>query len=454
MKLRPYQQDIYNKIIESYKKGNKSMCVVLGCGGGKSVIIGNLIKNTTDKGNRVLFLVHRKELVEQITNTLKVCNVNMDLCEVGMMQTVTKNLHKTTEPKIIVVDEVHHILSRSYRDILEYFSKSLVVGFTATPTRLGTGGLGEVFDDLIQGVSTQWLIENNYLAPYKYYSVKLADTKELKIIGGDYSKKQVNELMEDNVIYGDTYTNWIKLAKNKKTIIYCSSVISSTETVKEFLNNGVAAVHIDAKTPSTERKLLVDKFRSGEIIVLSNVDLFGEGFDVPDCECVILLRPTKSLTVFIQQSMRSMRYKENKTAIIIDHVRNIFEHGFPDDDRIWSLKSKDKKKNVVLVRECSKCFMVCDAKQTICPYCNYKFNSNTEGKTREIQKVEIELQELKRQDLIKSKNYDDYRFFKTFSEMKEFQAARKYKFAWCLRKCEELNIPIPSKYDYMRRFMK
>lgn len=450
-KLRPYQEELIEKIKAELKKGKKSVCAVLGCGGGKSIIQGMIAKSATNKGSRVLFLVHRKELCTQIEDTFRLCGVDFDLCDIMMVQTATRRLGKITEPSIIITDEAHHCLSNSYIRIYEYFSNALKLGFTATPVRMNEGGLGKVFDSLVESVSTKWLIDNNYLSPYKYFSVKLADTKNLHTARGDYDSKEVAKLMENNYIYGETIKNYLKIAKGKKTIVYCASIKSSLETVSKFKTNGIRAEHVDGTTPKNQREQIINDFRNGEIDVLSNVDLFGEGFDVPDCECVILLRPTKSLTLFIQQSMRSMRYKENKTAVIIDHVGNVFKHGFPDDKREWSLKTKKKKaKGTIIVKQCPVCFACLKNTVTECTECGYIF---PKAERTEKETVSAELTEISKSDVYAVMPYESYTKLKTFEELREFQRARKYKFGWVIRKAMELHIPIPDKYDMMvRRF--
>ena len=344
--LRPYQQELVDNIRRAIGQGRHSVCAVLGCGGGKSVIQGNIAASATARGNRVLFVVHRKELCQQITNTFAACGVDFSLCTVGMVQTVCRRLAKTPEPKLILVDEAHHILSQSYLSILQHFPGAVVLGFTATPQRMNEGGLGAVFEELIESVSTEWLIQNHYLAPYKYYGVQLADASKLHTKRGDYDKAEIEALMNKRAIFGSAVENWLQLAKGKQTIVYCSSIATSEGTAAAFREQGINSMHLDGTTPQAQRQAAVEGFRRGEVTVLCNVDLFGEGFDVPDCDCVVLMRPTKSLTLHIQQSMRSMRTNPNnpdKVALILDHVGNFTRHGLPDDVREWSLESKAKK---------------------------------------------------------------------------------------------------------------
>lgn len=416
----------------------------------KSVIQADIAKSATDKGNAVLFLVHRKELTEQIKHTFTAYGVDMGLCDVEMVQTACRRIQKLTPPKLIITDEAHHSSAASYTKIYEAFENTLRIGFTATPWRLGSGGLDTVFDSMVEGVSTEWLIQNGYLSPYKYYSVKLVNTDKLHRRAGEYIASEVQALMDSRAIYGDVISNYRKLANGKKTIVYCASVKLSKDTARAFETHGIPSAHLDGETPKAEREKTIQDFRNGKITVLSNVDLFGEGFDVPDCECVILLRPTLSLTLHIQQSMRSMRFKEGKTAIIIDHVGNVFRHGLPDDKREWRLSGRSKakvvEKKAPSIRQCGNCFACVPPSVQKCPYCGHDFKPTE----REIQEKQAELEEINRDKLKKAK-YDSYKNFTTFDELHAFQRARGYKFLWTIRKCIELNIPYPKKYNFVAR---
>lgn len=447
MELRPYQKDLVNEARQAIADGNKEICVVLGCGGGKSCIQATIAELAGRKGNHVLFLVHRKELCEQIRNTFAACGVDFSLCQIGMVQTVCRRLADTTPPSLILCDEAHHILSASYMKIIEYFPSAVLMGFSATPIRMNEGGLGKVFQKLIEGVSTKWLIENHYLAPYKYYGVTLADTSKLHTRNGDFDKAEVEALMGQSYIFGSAVDNWMKYANGKQTIVYCSSIATSKATVESFRARGISAMHLDAKTSQKEREGIVQGFRDGKISVLSNVDLFGEGFDVPDCEAVVLLRPTKSLSLHIQQSMRSMRYKEGKTAIILDHVGNYARHGLPDDEREWSLDGKVRKpKSINSVKECPNCFSVNPAGSKVCAECGAELTSTPTEKEKKIIE-EIMLEE------IKAKPYSEYMNCKTFDDLENFRKAKKFKFAWSIHKAVEMGIKVPGKYWYTAKMM-
>ena len=450
MELREYQIELIDNIRSSIRSGNRSIVSVLGCGGGKSVIQAEISRSATSMRNKVLFLVHRKELCEQMTNTFTAQGVDMDRCSVSMVQTVSRHIDKLPEPQIIITDEAHHSTANSYKKIYDAFPDALRLGFTATPCRLNKGGLGEVYDDLITSVSTRWLIDNHYLSPYRYYSVKLADTSGLHVKAGDYKADEVAELMQNKEIYGETVKQWERLAKNKKTIAYCASVEAAEKTADQFRQAGYTAAALCGSTPKELRTKIMQEFRDSKIMILTNCELFGEGLDVPDCECTVLLRPTQSLTLYIQQSMRSMRYMPGKTAVIIDHVGNCYLHGLPDDDREWTLEPKKKQENMVKIRECPNCFSVYPPTLQKCPYCGHEAIKEIQRKDKAV--VEIDLVEMKRQDDIRNTKLRDA-VLETWPQVVEFQKLHGYKFAWCIRYAAMNDIPIPHKYDNMRRII-
>lgn len=400
----------------------------------------------------MLFLVHRRELCDQIAHTFAACGVDLSMTDIMMVQTAARRLDKLKPPDLIITDEAHHSCAATYTRIYACFPSVPRVGFTATPIRLGDGGLGRVFDDLVTSVTTRWLVENHYLAPYKYYSYKLAETAGLHVRAGEYIAAEVHGLMERTAIYGDTVDTWRRIAPGTQTIVYCASIKASRETAQAFRAAGYTSAHLDGETSPIERTEAVERFRRGELTVLCNVDLFGEGFDVPDCTCVVLLRPTKSLSLFIQQSMRSMRYRDGKTALIIDHVGNVFEHGLPDDLREWTLDERRKKeKGVVHVRECPLCFAVMPSNSAKCPACGYEFKPEERRYLEEVdgEIIEIDADEIRRRNLIKLP-YDAYRKMKTFDELHEFANARGYHFMWVVRKAKEMGF-LPKKYEHLAK---
>ncbi len=406
MPLRPYQEQLVLEVRDAWRHGKKSPCIVLPCGGGKSVIVAEIAKRTTDNGRRVLFLVHRRELCEQIEQTFRRWGVDMLRCQIMMVQTAAKRIAKLPEPSLIITDENHHALARSYKHVYDAFPNAYRVGVTATPVRLDGSGLGDVNDQLIQGVSAKWLIQNHFLSPYDYYAPSLVDMTGISIKKGDYDVSSVEKLMLRKAIYGDVIRYYRQYADGMQAVCYCTSVRHSMETAMQFNLAGIEAAHIDGKTPKAERDRIIEQFRDGALDILCNVDLISEGFDVPDCGCVIQLRPTQSLTLYIQQSMRCMRYREGKRAIILDHVGNYARFGMPDDNREWDLegrkksgKKKAEAEKTVAVKTCPECFAAfsptdADGKPVLsCPYCGHvlpaqKRENEMETVSAELQKIE------------------------------------------------------------------
>ncbi|MGL6009324.1 MAG: DEAD/DEAH box helicase, partial [Culicoidibacterales bacterium] len=342
--------------------GSKSPCLVSPCGSGKSIITAEIAKSATNKQNRVLFLVHRKELCEQISETFTNYGVNMELCDIQMVQTACRRLHSAPEYQLIITDESHHSLANSYKKIYDHHKKTLRINVTATPIRLGGKGLGETCDKLIETITVDELIEKQALVDFEYYAPRVFNPKNLKLSKGDFDAKEISEAFEKKAIFGDVVKEYRELANNKQAIVYTHSIEASKKIVMEFNNNSICAAHVDGTTPKKERAEIIEKFRIGEIKILSNLDILAEGFDVPNCECVILMRPTMSLSLHIQQSMRSMRFKPNKKAIIIDCVGNVFRHGLPTTIHEWSLADKPKKikksGDETKIFECEKCFLI------------------------------------------------------------------------------------------------
>lgn len=429
--LRPYQTNYLNAVLDAYRHGFSRPCIVLPCGGGKSVIAAEMARRATRKGNRVLYLIHRKELKDQIEQTFASWDVDMDLCFVGMVQTVTRRLDRLRAPGLIITDENHHCLAVGYKRIYEAFPDAKCVGVTATPVRLNGGGLGDVNDKLIELVDAKWLIKNGYLAPYQYYAPSGLDLAGIKTVSGDYSAKQVEQRMTGaHTIFGDVIENYKSLSGGK-AICYCPTIALSKRFADTFCAAGIPAAHIDGETPGAVRDALIAEFRTGRIKVLCNVDLISEGFDVPDCSCSILLRPTKSLTLYIQQSMRCMRVDRSnpeKTAVIIDHVGNYLRHGLPDDRREWTLDAKKKKapnagQMVTVCEDCLRCFPKALPR---CPYCGWEV-PHMERKVVYEERREAALKEITGFTVQYLKSPNDC---KSYDELLAYAREKGYKPGW------------------------
>jgi len=367
MELRPYQQDLFNKVSKSFDSGNRRVLMVAPCGAGKTIIMAYMAMKAAQAGRYVWVILPRVEIKEQTVETFKRCNIPLKNIYIGLTITTANRMDKLHKPDLILYDECHISVASTYWKISDAFPDAWIVGATASPIRTDDKPLGDLYQDIVEGVTVRWLIDNKYLAPYEYYSVTVAD-----ILSEDGS-----ELMKPTV-YGNVIENWMRLAGNKQTVIYCTSVKHSMITAEKFRQAGIKAEHFDGTTPAKERKQMVDKFKAGEIQVLCNCDLISMGFDMPDIGCVVLLRPTESTALYIQQSGRALRYKPDKVAIIIDMVGNYQKFQLPDEPYEWSLESSPKKRRLIdeegnfTVRTCMNCYMVFKT-APVCPYCGCQY---------------------------------------------------------------------------------
>lgn len=396
IKLYDYQSRLVN---EARKKliDNKGVMIVSPAGSGKSVVIAEIARLTTINKKHVLFIVHRKELAQQIKESFEKQGVDMEFATIMTVGKVVNRLNKLPYPQLIITDETHHSRAATYQKIYNHYSNAYRLGFTASPWRMSGDGFSDIYSDMVEGPDVQWLIDNQKLAPFTYYSMNLAELEKLKKSStGEYSNQSIDNAME-KVVFGDVVEHYQKLAKGRKTIVYAHSIKASERVAEAFNDSGIPAKHCDSKTPEKERAKIMNDFREGKIQVLSNVDLISEGFNVPDCSCVILLRPTASLVLHIQQSMRCMRYQPNKDAIIIDHVGNYQFHGMPNTPRKWTIKNRPKnKKNYdgPTLTTCEVCFCVIESGSKECPLCGAEIETQSGGGEGDLKEVDGQLEEI------------------------------------------------------------
>lgn len=387
--LRDYQQDLYAKTVSSFKQGYRRPLVVAPCGAGKSYLFAEMARRTSGE---VLVLVHRNELKQQHMELFQNLGIT---ARVETYQTEHRRLGHYPKPRLLIVDEAHLSRSNTWQKIIEYYD-TFTVGFSATPVRMDGRPLGDIFDTLIVGVDVRWLIEHNRLAPYEYYAPTTVDTSGVRVSCGDYVISDLERLMNERCIYGDIVANYQRFAPGERTIAYCVSVKHARSIAEAFRGAGVRAEALSAETPARERKRIIEGFRAGEITVLCNCTLLSEGISIDEISCVLMLRPTESVALGIQQMMRCMRYLPGKTAKIIDCVGNYTRIGLPDDERTWSLDKPVPKRRTTdengnfYIRCCPECYMTF-ATAPVCPFCGSEYPLHP----REIQaKQEIELQRI------------------------------------------------------------
>ena len=345
------------------------------------MIFSEIARRTTLKKNRVLFLVHRREILDQTITTFKKQKVDLNLTTLGMVQTLTRHIENIPEPRLIIVDEAHHALAKSYQRILDNFPKAIVLLFTATPHRTGRVQLDQIADDIIVGQSIHELTNKGFLAPFRYFQPPGDFDSSLLKRGstGDFTNDSMQQAMSTK-IFGHIVKQYKRIAPGMQAVVYTYSIDSAIKIAAEFNSEGISAVEVDGTTSKEKRDLAVRKFREQEIKILVNVNLFTEGVDLPNVDCVIMARPTASLALYLQFSMRCLNPRPGKKAIIIDHANNFKSFGYPDDDRDWKQAIKSgKQKSKTLLKDpglsivtCDYCFAVVKAsevKDGKCPIC-------------------------------------------------------------------------------------
>lgn len=417
-----------------------------------------MIKGALAKGLRVLFLVHLKELIEQTSEKLTMLEIDHGLiaagekprkadCQLAMMQTYVRRMHGLPEPDLIIVDECHRSQSNTYQKIIKAYPNAKILGLTATPQRLDGKGLGRTFESLVCGITTRELMDKGFLNDYEYYSApNEIDFDAVKTKMGDYDQAQIESILDNADMYGDILTNYKKYLDGQKAIVFETGIRRSMQTALRLRANGVPAAHLDGGMKKVDRKRILDQFRKGELKVLCNCNLFSEGFDVSDCDGVILARPTKSLSMFLQQCGRGLRPSANKT-IIIDHVKNWSRHGLPDDVREWTLE--DKKRNSteqeVKTKMCSKCFCIYPSARKECPQCGTPSKNIELEDIKKDTFVDMELRKIDKMDLQKNfygripkdKLAAAVNACKSYKELQALGKRLKYKPGWAWVKWNE-----------------
>ena len=447
--LRTYQKNLIRKIVSSMKNHHRVIIFQSPPRTGKTVVMAEIARRTTENNNRVMFLIHRKEVLDQAVKTFNEQGVNPNLLTAGMVQTLTRRVDKLPVPDVILVDEAHRALAKSYQKILNKFPKAIVLLFTATPHRTGRMQLDQIADDIIVGQSIHELTEKGFLAPFKYFQPPGDfDSKLLKRGStGDFTNDSMQQAMNTK-IFGHIVKQYKRIAPGMQAVVYTYSIDSAIKIAKKFNSEGISAVEVDGTTPKEKRDLAVRKFREQEIKILVNVNLFTEGVDLPNVDCVIMARPTMSLALYLQFSMRCLNPREGKTAIIIDHANNFKKFGYPDEDRDWkkAVKSGKQKSKALLtdpglaIVTCDYCFAVVKAsevKDGKCPICGKPIKVHEAKPVSDVDLVEATkerqkaIHEIVKSDLLKSVATKSVGELHSLKELQAYAKLHGYKKGWC-----------------------
>jgi superfamily II DNA or RNA helicase len=457
IKLRDYQQYVYDKIKEEFRNGAKGVCAVLPCRSGKSYIMAAITDSGCKKGSHVLILAHRNSLLNQhreLFETLELENPNV---RIESVFTEARHLGENGPVDLIIIDEAHISGASSYQKVCEYYDCRRVL-FTATPARLDGKPLN-LADVIVTGIGAKELINRGKIADYEYYAPDLnLDLSTVKKSCGDFNNQELGEKMSSKKIYGDVLKYYEKLGKGQQAIAYCVNIQHSKEVCDMFNENGISAKHMDSKTPEQEREKILQEFKDGKFTILCNCNLISEGMTLPSANVGLLLRPTLSLPLFIQQACRVLTPVEGKKAIIIDYVGNVFRHGMPTMDRDWSLKKKVKEYDnenddgTLRIRVCKECFSTFEGGD-VCPYCGaeYELTAIEIENIKEVQLKKVEEErELKRQQYLSSvadkvQYYESVEQCTTWAELTEFAKMKGYKPGFAYVMAKRIGVFVPRK---------
>ena len=362
IKLFDYQEDMKERI-EKALRLHRSVMAQMPTGTGKTYLLTAVIDSFVSNNpmTKVWIVAHRRELVSQIDETVRkfhsysASNTSSLLSSVKAMSIQWLMRHYDEieeEPGMIVIDEAHHALAKTYKEMWKRFPKAKFLGLTATPCRLNGKGFTDLFDVLVQSWGVPEFISKGRLATYDFVSIKsdgvtqrLIDSLQKRGADGDYQNKEMDMLLNKKPSIERLYRSLEEFGKDRKGIVYAINISHAQKITKLYQEHGVKAIAIDSKTPATERQQDIEAFKKGDIQVLVNVDIFSEGFDCPDVEFVQLARPTLSLAKYLQMVGRGLRVaKGKKNCVIIDNVGLYRVFGLPSQVWNWNAMFEGKLK--------------------------------------------------------------------------------------------------------------
>jgi DNA repair protein RadD len=364
MPLRPYQTRGLQQLADSVAAGCASNLLVLPTGGGKTVIaVEGIIQPAVEQGRRVWFLAPRKQLVLQTGNHLAARGIDYGVqmadhplynpaakVQVCSVQTLLKRLGRVAAPDTILIDEAHLATDENgLGTIIKAFPKAQIIGLTATPWRFDGKGLGRVFKTMHQVASIRELLEGGYLVPPRWFDGGKPDLKGVKTTAGDYNLKQLDERANTTLLIGDIVEHWIRHGEQQPTVAFAVSIAHSQHMTEMFNSAGIPAAHIDCDTPDSIRAQYIHELIHGKVKILTSCGVFTMGFDCPAVGCVILARPTKSLSLYIQMGGRGLRPKRGiaqpgEYCVFLDHAGLFGEHGSLIAEQEWSLADNPKQR--------------------------------------------------------------------------------------------------------------
>lgn len=438
--LRPYQDDLVARIRAAFQSGHRRVLAVAPTGSGKTVIFSHLAARVHAKGKRITVLVHRDELVDQVSETLTQFDVPHAILAAGRPRhhqsvvvasvfTLARRLGQYPDPDLLIIDEAHHALQAStWGRVMQHYGRALVLGVTATPQRLSGEGLCQSFDTMEVGPTVRELIDLGALCDYRAFAPATIDVEGLRRRGGDFNRGELAQRADKASITGDAVSHYRRLADGLPAVAFCVSVEHAQHVAAQFRAAGYRAASIDGGMERDVRRGVVADFRDGRLNVLTSADLISEGFDMPNIHVGILLRPTASLALCLQQIGRTLRPAPGKErAILLDHAGNLYKHGLPDDVHEWTLAGGVSAKRgaddkTPSVKVCPKCFAAVRAFLSSCSECGVAFVV----KGRTVDEREGELVELD-PELVRRNRKQEQGRAGTLDELIALGVQRQYK---------------------------
>lgn len=388
MKLREYQDRAVSEIRAAFGR-HRSVCLALQVGGGKTVIACDVIRRALKRGTRVLFVVHRIELVEQACERLRAFGIEAGIIKAGFHEDRARMVQVACVPslvrrnfppaELVIFDETHHVVSASWLSVLNSYRQSgaWILGITATPLRLDGKPLGDAFEAIIEPVTTRELIEGGFLLNPTVYAPPSIDRKGLHVRGGDYALPELAARMQKLTAPITDY--WHLYCRGKRTLVFAVNIEHSRQIEDALRARGARIAHIDGTTDRGTRASVNARLRSHELDVVTQCQIWTEGLDIPELEALIIARPTKSLGLHRQMIGRVMRPAPGKSvALVLDHAGNHHEHGQVADPVAWTLLGRVKREAAEPVRTCPACFAIVPPDAVLCPECGAALTNREE----------------------------------------------------------------------------
>lgn len=387
-RLRDYQIDCIQRTRDAIRIGYRRPLLVLATGAGKTVIASHIMYSAMQRGRRVLFLAHRRELINQTSAKLDECGVSHGVImsqhprampALNVQVAAIPTLIRRTPPPadLVITDEAHHVGAATYKKLLDNYPDAVSLGLTATPYRLDGRGLDDHYDTLIEGVSTRKLIEDGWLVPAITYASDKPDLNGVAVTAGDFNRRQLGAAMDRPKLVGNLVKTYRSKADGLTAVYFAASIEHSLHIVQQFRESGISAEHLDGKTSVDERAGTLERLRAGETTVVSNYGILTEGYDLPRIGCIGIARPTMSRGLYVQMVGRGLRKDGSKDAcIVLDHAGCCHRHGFIDDQpkhTLAGVQRRKKEENAAGVRVCEVCYAALPAGTPTCPYCGFVF---------------------------------------------------------------------------------